>query len=372
MVLTTTAGRHLVEIKKDGFDDLQQWVDVKLNQKVEMAPMLKEVAKAQVGTIVVEADVPAAEVWLDGNKLPDKTPTVIPNVVAGLHVVEVRKPPAIPWKQTVQVVAGQQLKVSAGLKATIGGQGGSIRVLSNVNGAHVFLDGTDMGKVPVDIKDAKPGEHIIDVKAPGYQDREEKVTVNAGSAAILKLDLNPVAPKDNGKLKIVSPVPNADVFLDGASVGKVPVEKQVASGEHFVVVQLEGYKKFEVKVRIEPGQTQTVSAELGRSARSASCRRRPAPRSSSTACRRARPRSSSRSSRSARPSSRSSCPATRPTPTRSTSRAARARSSRPTSRSSARRRRSSAGCRRSAPGPCRAVTRPPTWASATRTSSRRG
>jgi len=262
VLLQTTEGRHLVEIKKDGFETFQQWVDVKLNQKVEMAPMLKEVAKAQVGTIVVEADVPAAEVWLDGNKLPDKTPTVINNVVAGLHVVEVRKDPAIPWKQTVQVVANQQLKVSAGLKATIGGQGGSIRVLSNVNGAHVFLDGTDMGKVPVDIKDAKPGEHIIDVKAPGYQDREEKVTVNAGSAAILKLDLNPVAPKDNGKLKIVSPVPNADVFLDGASVGKVPVEKQIASGDHFVVVQLEGYKKFEVKVRIEPGQTQTISAEL--------------------------------------------------------------------------------------------------------------
>ncbi len=262
IIVSTTEGRHLVEIKKDGFESFQQWVDVKMNEKSTLNPVLKEIAKPKNGSIIVESDVPDAEVWLDGNKLPDHTPTVINNVVEGLHVVEVRKDPAIPWKQTVQVTANAQVKVSAGLKATIGGQGGSIRVLSNVNGAHVFLDGTDMGAVPIDIKDAKPGEHIIDVKAPGYQDREEKVTVNAGSAAILKLDLNPAVAKDTGTLKVLSPVPGADVFIDGASVGKVPVEKLIASGEHFVVVQLEGYKKFEVKVRLEAGQTQSVSAEL--------------------------------------------------------------------------------------------------------------
>jgi len=28
------------------------------------------------------------------------------NVIEGLHVIEVRKEPAVPWKQTVQVIAG--------------------------------------------------------------------------------------------------------------------------------------------------------------------------------------------------------------------------------------------------------------------------
>ncbi|MCE9577447.1 MAG: PEGA domain-containing protein [Deltaproteobacteria bacterium] len=262
LIVTTEPGRHLIEIKKEGFEPYQQWVETKLNNNESLAPTIKEIAKPKLGTIVVEADVRDAEVWIDGNKLPSTTPTVIPNVVEGLHVIEVRKDPAIPWKQTVQVVADQQVKVSAGLKATLGGQGGSIQVLSNISGAHVFLDGSDMGPVPVDIKDAKPGEHIIEVKAPGYQNREEKVTVNAGSAAILKLDLNPVAPKDIGTIKVVSPVANADVIIDGGLVGKVPQEKSLAAGEHFVTVQLDGYKKFEIKVRLEAGQTQTVSAEL--------------------------------------------------------------------------------------------------------------
>jgi hypothetical protein len=45
-------------------------------------------------------------------------------------------------------------------------------------------------------------------------------------------------------------------------IGKVPQEKAVSRGEHFVVVRLSGFKTFEQKVRIEPGQTLTVSAEL--------------------------------------------------------------------------------------------------------------
>lgn len=263
VLLTTDPGRHLIELKKDGFDTFSTWVDAKENEKVSLTPVLKEIAKVKTGTLVVDADVPDAEVLLDGNKVAGTTPVFITDVIEGLHVVEVRKEPAVPWKQTVQIISGTQQKVRAELKATIGGQGGVIRVLSNVAGAKVFLDGTEMGAVPIDIKDVKTGEHVLEVKAPGYQNREERITVNAGQSTILKLDLNAEAGKgETGTLKVVSPVPDADVYIDGAAIGKVPQEKAVSRGEHFVVVKLAGFKTFEQKVRIEPGQTLTVSAEL--------------------------------------------------------------------------------------------------------------
>jgi hypothetical protein len=260
-VLTTTPGRHLIEIRKEGFEPLTQWVEVKDNEKLTISPTLREVPKPKHGTIIVEADVSDADVLVDGNPHSDKTPTVIQNVVEGLHVIEVRKEPAVPWKQTVQVQANQQVKVRAELKATIGGQGGTVRVLSNVAGAKVFIDGNDMGQVPVDLKDVKAGEHVIEVKAPGYVSREERISVNAGSAAVLKLDLNAGADAGAGKIKVVSAVPEADVFIDGAAIGKVPQEKDLSAGEHFVVVKLPGYKTFEQKVKIETGKTLTVSAE---------------------------------------------------------------------------------------------------------------
>jgi hypothetical protein len=185
VVVSTTPGRHLLELKKEGYDPFSSWQEVKVNEKVTVTPVLRPVAKAKTGTVVVEADVPDATVLLDGNPVQGTTPVVIPDVIEGLHVIEVRKEPAMPWKQTVQVIAGAQAKVRAELKATIGGQGGTIRVLSNVAGAKVYLDGTEMGAVPIDIKDVKTGEHVLEVKAPGYQDHEERVTMNAGGAMVM-------------------------------------------------------------------------------------------------------------------------------------------------------------------------------------------
>ncbi len=262
MVITTTAGRHLVQIKKDGFEEYSSWLETKDNQVQTFAPTIKEIAKPKYGIVVVDSDVPDAEVTIDGNKHPDNTPAVINNVVEGVHVIEVRKPPGLPWKQTIEVKAGQQTKVRAELAATMNGGVGVVRVLSDAQGARAFIDGTDMGPVPVDIKDVKAGDHIVQVKAPGFQPSERHVTVTAGGSQIVKFDLNTETSGDQGLLKVVSTVPEATVFIDGAAIGKVPQEKRIAAGEHPVVVRLDGYKQFEQKVRVDAGQTVTVQAEL--------------------------------------------------------------------------------------------------------------
>jgi len=262
LVIVTTAGRHQLRIQKDGYEPFENWYTTTDNNTQTVMPSLKEIAKPKYGTVVVDSDVPDAEVYIDGNKHPDNTPAVIQNVIEGLHVIEVRKQPALPWKQTVQVTAGQQTKVRAELQATLNGGVGVVRVLSDAQGARAFIDSTDMGPVPVDIKDVKAGEHIVQVKAPGMQVGEKKVTVAAGSSQIVKFDLNAETAGDSGVLKVVSMVPEALVFIDGASVGKVPQEKHVSAGEHPVVVRLDGFKQFEQKVRVEAGQTVTVQATL--------------------------------------------------------------------------------------------------------------
>ncbi|HEY0251109.1 MAG TPA: PEGA domain-containing protein, partial [Kofleriaceae bacterium] len=262
LVIVTTPGRHQLRITKDGYEPFENWYTTTDNNTQTVMPSLKEVAKAKYGVVVVESDVPDAEVFIDGNKHPDNTPAVIQNVIEGLHVIEVKKAPALPWKQTVQVTAGSQTKVRAELQATLNGGVGVVRVLSDAQGARAFIDGTDMGPVPVDIKDVKVGEHIVQVKAPGMQAGEKKVTVASGQSQIVKFDLNNETAGDSGVLKIVSMVPEAQVFVDGAAVGKVPQEKHVSAGEHPVVVRLEGYKQFEQKVRVEAGQTVTVQATL--------------------------------------------------------------------------------------------------------------
>jgi len=251
-------GRHLVEIKKKDFDTFSQWIDVKEGDRITVNPMLKQNA---VGGVLVEADVEGAEVYVDGNKHKDTTPTLIQGLLAGPHIIEVRKDPAIPWKQTVMVKANETVKIRGELKATIGGPGASVRILSNVEGASVYLDGTEVGKAPIDIKDVKAGEHVIEVRAQGYVPREERVTIQAGQSYIQKLDLNPAGGR-KVMVKVVSAVPEAEVFVDGARLGTVPQEKELSPGEHFVVVSKVGYATVEQKILVEAGKPQTLTVKL--------------------------------------------------------------------------------------------------------------
>ena len=261
-VITSTAGRHQLRLQKDGYEAYEVWITLTDNQTQTMLPQMKEIAKPKYGTVVVDADVPDAEVFIDGNKHPDNTPAVIQNVVEGLHVIEVRKAPGLPWKQTVQVTANQQTKVRAELQATMNGGTGVVRVISETQGARAYIDGEDKGPVPVDIKDVKAGDHIVQVKAPGMATGEKHVTVQAGQSQIVKFDLNQDLSGDMGILKVVSTVPEAVVFVDGAAMGKVPVEKRISAGEHPVVVRLEGYKQYEAKVHVDAGKPTVIQADL--------------------------------------------------------------------------------------------------------------
>ena len=75
VTITTTAGRHLLEIKKDGFETVLDSGSTRRRTRPRRSlPSLKEIAKPKYGTIVVDADVPDAEVYIDGNKHPDNTP----------------------------------------------------------------------------------------------------------------------------------------------------------------------------------------------------------------------------------------------------------------------------------------------------------
>lgn len=262
LLLKVSEGRHLVELKKEGVEPFQQWVDVKEGEKATLNPVFKAVPQVRKGSILIQADVQGAEIYIDGKLHKDVTPAIITGVIEGPHVIEVRKPPAMPWKQTIQVVDGQTVKVSAELKATMKDPGGSIRVLSNVQGAQVLLDGTPLGPAPIDIKDVTPGEHVVEVKAEGHMPREERVTVAAGSGTVLKLDLQPVASTQSGTLKVVSPVPEAAVIIDGARLGNAPQQHEMPAGEHFVVVTKPGFRDFEQKVVIQAGQEMTVTAVL--------------------------------------------------------------------------------------------------------------
>jgi hypothetical protein len=249
-------GRHLLELKKKDFGDFAQWVTVKAGERVTLTPVLRGNTK---GSLLVDSDINGATVVVDGKKLDDTTPAIVDALDEGPHIVEVTKDAGQTWKQTVTVKAGTRTKVSAELK---GLAGGTVRVLASVSNAEIVVDGVSRGNAPLDVSGLAPGSHIFTARAKGYADKDQSVDVKAGEQKVIKIDLAPGVSGPAGTLQVNAPAQGATVFVDGQTVGQTPWASRVSAGDHSVVVDKEGFARYEQKVTVAEGGTIAVTAEL--------------------------------------------------------------------------------------------------------------
>ncbi|HEU0037207.1 MAG TPA: PEGA domain-containing protein [Kofleriaceae bacterium] len=252
-------GTHQVVVTQTGFDPFTQSVDIRDSLSVSVLPILRPMTVAR-GKLVVTSDADGSEVFVDGTSR-GAPPVVLADIAPGSHTVEVRRPSATTWKQTVTVTANQQTLVQAQLAGTIP-KTGKVRITSKVAGARAFVDGAEVGATPVEVE-LGPGDHFVEVKAAGYRQRTERFTIAGGDT--LAVDLDP--DKDvatTGKLRIFSAIDGATVSIDGKLVGKAPVQLDLAPGTHTIVLERAGYKRYETKVELAVGETQTVRAAMSK------------------------------------------------------------------------------------------------------------
>ena len=256
------AGKHRIEVKKPGYVDWADTADVAEGDQRQMVIDLQQAVKK--GALLVTSDQPGADVYLDGVR-KDATPALLADIPEGPHELEVKKGD-LSWKQIVNVVGNQQQKVVAQL-APAGPPSGSLRVVSGIPGAEVWVDGEMKGTVNSTISGVPVGEHVVEVRSQGYAPQSVNVTVTAGQQAVAKVDMTTQPPKPaTAHLRVVTPVPNAEVFIDGASAGPAPFDhNDLAPGKHFVIVRARGYAEWKREVDLDPATPTTLTAELSAS-----------------------------------------------------------------------------------------------------------
>lgn len=113
---------------------------------------------------------------------------------------------------------------------------GSIEVSANVSAA-VVVDGRMRGTLPL-LAPVRvlPGARRIQVLEDGYTPWEQTVTMAAGQSAAVNARLSPL--RASGRVRVEAPgLEGGDVFVDGAAVGRLPWEGNLAPGSHLVWVR---------------------------------------------------------------------------------------------------------------------------------------
>ena len=124
---------------------------------------------------MVTANLDGASVYVNGTSV-GSAPYEDADIRAGSHEVKVTKDGYADYVAIVRVRPGKR----AELRASLDLLPPSLRIVSDVPGATVFLDRNYIGTTPVEIKAVEPGEHQLTVSADGYDMYAETLAVTTG------------------------------------------------------------------------------------------------------------------------------------------------------------------------------------------------
>jgi hypothetical protein len=136
-----------------------------------------------------------------------------------------------------------------------------LTIKTNVAGARVLVRDTVVGRSPLPGPvQVTAGAAEIEVDADGYFPVRRTVQLPGGSDLAVQLDL--FSRQTTGVLSVSSSAAGAEVFVDGRRFGVAPVEANVGSGAHRVVVRHPDYRTYETSVVVPAGASKSVAARM--------------------------------------------------------------------------------------------------------------
>jgi len=245
-------GRRRIEIRSQRYQPAAAEVEVQGCGRLQELTLALDPSGSAVSLSSVP---PGAGVKVDGQAL-GRTPIEL-ELAAGSHEIEIRAERYKPWRERIEVRAGQPMMLP---EVRLEPADGRLAIRSQPAGASVLLGGRYVGQTPLEVEIAAGREQEIQLSKAGYESASRKVTVASGEAKGLELVLT---PREGVVLFAVEPA-DAELLVDGASVGKVPAEIKLPAVEHAIEIRKEGYDAFRTRTLPRPGLPQLVKATLKR------------------------------------------------------------------------------------------------------------
>jgi hypothetical protein len=137
-----------------------------------------------------------------------------------------------------------------------------LSVATNVP-ATLEIDGIGVGQTPL----AAPirvtgGVHVVGALASGYLPTHKEITVAGGTKESVSLSLAPMQTLV-AHATLRSPLPGADVFVDGQASGRTPLAQSLTlpPGDHTIELRREGYRTARQKLHLGDGATAEIELD---------------------------------------------------------------------------------------------------------------
>ncbi|WP_302590681.1 PEGA domain-containing protein [uncultured Muribaculum sp.] len=193
-------GRHTYHVESDGYAPEDGTVEIGPAGKTVKEVRLQSV----MATLTVSPETPGCAVYV--NDRLKGTGTWGGQLPAGLYRVEARKDGHRPQTVTIELSQRDSRTVTIPALTPVYG-------IINVNyrpvGASVAIDGREAGTTPDIFRNITVGRHTVTVSKPGYQSRQEQVTVGENQTATVSGELVAQAAQQQAAPSAVATTGNA-------------------------------------------------------------------------------------------------------------------------------------------------------------------
>lgn len=161
--------------------------------------------------------------------------------------------------------SGKGAEIIFGIKQRSG-----ISVLSNPEGAKVFLDEKEVGVTPYENKDLEVKEYTVRIEKDKTS-WQGKIRLTSGTVSVVNRDLSASASSSAGEvlilekgrgLTIVSNPADAGIEIDGKVLGKTPLTINLEPGEHTILLSHPSYLKRSIRASLPQDFNLNMSVDL--------------------------------------------------------------------------------------------------------------
>jgi hypothetical protein len=206
--------------------------------------------------------VDGVEIYVDGAKAScSGSPCRVPDLKPGTHLVRVSAAGYPPTADIgVKVPAGEETVQNVELAPP--SQGTGIKVTSEGRGLKLIVDGKEIGPLPQEIRDLRPGEHKIRIEGGDRYEPFEK-TVNVQLEQMETIEPKLKVKKGLATIKLGRNAEGATVMLVSGNerrpIPRFPLAVELeADKEYSIVAEKRGYARYEKRVDFDDGQAEKV------------------------------------------------------------------------------------------------------------------
>jgi eukaryotic-like serine/threonine-protein kinase len=232
-------GKHALRLSMPGYELYDGTVQLDAVKEYPLEINLKPAPNLAV--LKVESVPSGADVIVDGESKA-KTPAHL-MLPLGEHTVRLALQDYQPWEEPIAITQATEYPLRVDLQRSV--KLASLKIKSTPPGAEVLLDGTPMGKTPME-QVLPIGEHLVRLNMDDYQVYEQRVKLE--NAEELNVQLKAASREFN--LNVSSMPQGAQVYVNANPVGKTPLSTEVPPGTYLVSLQMPHYNEWKTQVEV--------------------------------------------------------------------------------------------------------------------------